>query len=38
MLRQLGAGGRDRTRDIWFTKPALYQLSYSGKLLMGHLP
>ena len=25
-----GAGTRGRTRDLWFTKPLLYQLSYAG--------
>ena len=25
-----GAPGRDRTRDLRFTKPLLYQLSYKG--------
>ena len=25
-----GAANRDRTCDIWFTKPMLYQLSYHG--------
>ena len=28
---RLGAGGRDRTDDLRFTKPLLYQLSYSGE-------
>ena len=27
-----GAGARNRTRDLRFTKPLLYQLSYAGKL------
>ena len=25
-----GAGARNRTRDLRFTKPLLYQLSYTG--------
>ncbi|CDX11291.1 hypothetical protein MPLB_1080120 [Mesorhizobium sp. ORS 3324] len=28
-----GAPGRDRTRDLRFTKPLLYQLSYKGTAL-----
>lgn len=28
-----GAPGRDRTRDLRFTKPLLYQLSYKGNAL-----
>ncbi len=28
-----GAPGRDRTRDLRFTKPLLYQLSYKGNVL-----
>ncbi len=31
MGKRLGAGGRDRTDDLRFTKPLLYQLSYSGE-------
>ena len=25
-----GAGRENRTPDLWFTKPLLYQLSYAG--------
>ena len=32
MLFQSGAPGRNRTRDLRFTKPLLYQLSYKGCL------
>jgi hypothetical protein len=28
---KVGAPGRSRTRDLRFTKPLLYQLSYKGK-------
>ena len=28
----VGAPDRNRTRDLRFTKPLLYQLSYKGKL------
>lgn len=31
--RFCGAPGRDRTRDLRFTKPLLYQLSYKGTAL-----
>lgn len=27
---ETGAEGEDRTRDLWFTIPLLYQLSYLG--------
>ena len=30
--RVFGAGARSRTRDLRFTKPLLYQLSYTGYL------
>ena len=30
MNNQNGASSRNRTRDKWFTKPLLYQLSYAG--------
>lgn len=37
-IPQTGADGRDRTDDLRFTKPLLYQLSYIGfKLLHKHL-
>jgi hypothetical protein len=29
-ITQIGAGSRNRTRDLRFTKPLLYQLSYAG--------
>lgn len=32
-LYRTGAPGRDRTRDLRFTKPLLYQLSYKGTAL-----
>ena len=35
---QSGAPGRNQTRDLWFTKPRLYQLSYRGKEGSGRCP
>lgn len=34
-MPKTGAGDRNRTRDIRFTKALLYQLSYAGKLVVG---
>ena len=33
-----GANGRDRTDDLRFTKPLLYQLSYVGEIRFGIMP
>ncbi len=35
--RKNGAPGRDRTRDLRFTKPLLYQLSYKGTPVRYHI-
>lgn len=35
LWREDGAAARIRTEDLWFTKPLLYQLSYSGAVTGG---
>jgi hypothetical protein len=36
MNQKSGADGQDRTDDLRFTKPLLYQLSYIGEICAGH--
>ena len=36
MIQKTGADGQDRTDDLRFTKPLLYQLSYIGQIREQH--
>lgn len=36
MNQKTGANGRNRTDDLRFTKPLLYQLSYVGEICVRH--